>query len=362
MRSLVIGGTGFIGRFVIPRLIDAGHDVAVFQRPESTKPLPDGVRSIRGDRHDLAASVGTLRAFAPDVVIDLILSSGRQARVLMDAFRGHAARVVAASSIDVYRAMHVVHRLEEGPLEPIPLREDSALRAKLHPYPAEVLRTLFDVFPWLDEEYDKISVERTVLGDGELAGTVLRLPMIYGPGDPRHRFFPMLKRMDDRRPVIVLPRSVAEWRSPRGYVENVAAAITLAATSDRARGRVYNVAEAESFSELEWARLIAEATEWRGEFVVVEDDEAPASVRVAENLAQHLVVDTTRIRSELGYREPVAREEAIRRGIAWQRANPPPVDPARFDYAAEDEAARRARPSRTAARAGIYDAGLRGSG
>jgi nucleoside-diphosphate-sugar epimerase len=347
MRILVIGGTGFIGRFLVPRLLEAGHDVAVLQRPASAKPVPDGALSIRGDRHNLLGSAGALRAIVPDVVVDLILSSGRQAAAFMDVFRGHAGRVVAASSIDVYRAMDVVHRREEGPLEPLPLREESALRAKLHPYPVALVSAMQQVFGWLDEDYDKIPVERTVLADVELPGTVLRLPMIYGPGDPRHRFFPMLKRMDDRRPVIVLPRSVAEWQSPRGYVENIAAAIALAAESERAAGRVYNVAEPQSFSELEWARMLAGATGWRGEFVVVEDDEAPASLGVAENLAQHLVADTTRIRSELGYHEPVTREEAIRRGIAWQRANPPPaIDAMQFDYDAEDEAARRVRAIR----------------
>jgi nucleoside-diphosphate-sugar epimerase len=348
MRILIIGGTGFIGTFLVPQLLDAGHDVAVLQRPESTKPLPEGAQAIRGNRHELTESASVLRAFAADVVVDLILSSGRQASALMDVFRGHAARVVVASSIDVYRAMDVLHRKEKGPLEPMPLREDSALRSKLHPYPEELVKMLNEVFPWLDDEYDKILVERAVLGDAELPGTVLRLPMIYGPGDPRHRFYPMLKRMDDGRPVIVLPRTFAAWRSPRGYVANVAAAITLASTSDaaaeRSRGRVYNVAESESFSELEWARMIADATGWGGEFVIVEDDEAPPSVRMAENLEQHLTADTTRIRSELGYREAVGRGEAIGRTVAWERANPPPrIDPARFDYPAEDEAARRAR-------------------
>jgi nucleoside-diphosphate-sugar epimerase len=344
MRILVIGGTGFIGRFIVPRLLDAGHQVAVLQRPDSAKPLPEKVRSIRGDRRNLSQSASAVHTFAPDVVIDLILSSGRQATALMDLFRGHTGRVVVASSIDVYRAMGVLHELEEGPLEPLPLQEDSALRTKLQPYPVAQVRMMQDVFPWLDEDYDKIPVERAALSDPELPGTVLRLPMIYGPGDPRRRFFPTLKRMDDQRPVIVLPRSLAAWRSPRGYVENVAAAIALAAESQRAAGRVYNVAEAESFSELEWARMLADATGWGGEFVIVDDDEAPASVRIAGNFAQHLVPDTRRIRSELGYREPIAREEAIRRTIAWEREHPPTaVDPARFDYVAEDEAARRAR-------------------
>jgi nucleoside-diphosphate-sugar epimerase len=349
MRILVIGGTGFIGRFLVPNMIDAGHDVAVLHRLESRKSLPVGAHSIRGDRRKLSESASELRASAPDVVVDLILSSGRQAAAMMDVFRGHTDRVVIASSMDVYRATGILHGMEEGPLEPLPLRESSPLRTKLQTYPAAAIKMLQGVFPWLDDEYDKIPVERAVLGDAELPATVLRLPMIYGPGDPLHRFFPMLKRMDDGRPVIVLPRGVAEWRGPRGYVENVAAAIALAATTDRARGRIYNVGDAESFSELEWARMLGSTAGWDGEFVVVEDDEAPASVRLPGNLAQHWVVDTTRIRSELGYEEPIVREEAIRRTIAWEREHPPQViDPARFDYEAEDEAVRRARITRSA--------------
>ena len=37
--------------------------------------------------------------------------------------------------------------------------------------------------PWADESYDKIPVERAIMGDPGLRSTVLRLPMIYGPGD-----------------------------------------------------------------------------------------------------------------------------------------------------------------------------------
>jgi hypothetical protein len=48
------------------------------------------------------------------------------------------------------------------------------------------------------------------------------------------------------------------------------------------------------------------------------------------------VADSTRIRTELGFAERVPVDEAIRRTIAWQRANPPPIPMAVFDYAAED--------------------------
>jgi len=330
---LLIGGSGFIGSHVAGALERLGHEVVVFHRGNAP-----ARHEILGDRRQLTDYASTLRALAADVVVDLILSSGTQARALMQVFRGATPRVVALSSCDVYRACGVLHGSEPGPLQPLPLTESSALRSNLQTYPPERVKMLQQVFGWLDDEYDKIPVEREILGDRDLRGTVLRLPMVYGPGDPLHRFFPTLKRMDDRRSTILFEEKLARWRSPRGYVENVAAAIALAATNDRAAGRIYNVGEDDSFSELEWAQQIAKVTGWSGGLATLPAEQAPPHLRWPGNLDQHWTIDTTRIREELGYREPIAREEAIRRTIEWERANPPPVDPRAFDYGAEDAA------------------------
>ena len=279
-------------------------------------------------------------AAAPDVVIDLILSSGTQARELQRVFRGATNRVVALSSCDVYRACGVLHGSEPGPLEPVPLTELSALRTKLQTYPPEQIRMLQQVFGWLDDEYDKIPVEREILGDPELPGTILRLPMVYGPGDPLRRFLPVVKRVDDRRAAILFEEKYAAWRAPRGFVENVAAAIALAAVDDRAAGRVYNVGETESLTELEWAERIASAAGWSGRFMTLPADRMPAHLLMPGNTDQHWTIDTTRIREELGYREPVAQADAIRRTIEWERANPAGPSPHAFDYDAEDAALR----------------------
>jgi nucleoside-diphosphate-sugar epimerase len=169
MNVLVIGGTGFIGPHIARELMTRGHRVTVLHRGRT--PVPAGAHEVIGDRRRLADLADTLRAAAPDVVVDVVLSSGRQAQELMALFRGHAGRVVALSSMDVYRACGVTHGLEDGPLEPLPLEEStSALRTRLQTYPPEQVRMLQQIFGWLDDEYDKIPVEREILAHDDLPG------------------------------------------------------------------------------------------------------------------------------------------------------------------------------------------------
>ncbi len=337
MRILLIGGNGFIGRFAVAALKKQGHALAVFHR--GTTAVPAGVDEIRGECNQLNASAEELKRFAPDVVIDLIISSGSQAEELMNLFRGATQRVVMLSSIDVYRAVGILHGTESGPLQEVPLTEESELRRCLHPYPPEGLQFLCKIFAWVTDDYDKIPAEHVVMNDRELPGTVLRLPMVYGPGDPLRRFYPLVKRIADGRHHIIFPETLAAWRSPRGYVENVAAAIARAATDDRAARRIYNVCEEPSFSELEWARKIAAAMRWDGDFVVLPTESTPQHLLKPGNAAQHWTASSTRIRQELGYEESVTIEEAIRRTIRWEQENPPAAAfLAQFDYAAEDAA------------------------
>jgi nucleoside-diphosphate-sugar epimerase len=349
MRILLIGATGFIGPPVVTALQRLGHDVAVFHR--GRHPLTARVHEIVGDRNRLPEFAPAFREFAPDVVVDVILSSGKQARTVRDTFRGLARRIVAVSSIDVYRACGVFHGSEPGPLEPVPLTETSALRTKLQTYPPERIAMLQHVFGWLDDEYDKIPVEREIMADdGELPGTVLRLPMVYGPGDPLHRLNAVVKRIDDGRPIILFERKHAAWRGPHGYVENVGDAIALAATSDAAIGRIYNVAEPDARTELEWAGEVASVAGWHGEFVVLPEEQMPPHLLWPGNLDQHWASDSTRIRAELGYRERVSRSDALRATIAWERANPPATPAQACDYATEDAAWRAARDGFTRTR------------
>ncbi len=341
MRVLMIGGSGFIGSFVAGGLAAQGHEVIVLHRGTGASRLPSTVWQIYSNRQDLVQHRAEFERILPDVVVDCILSSQRQARMSMETFHGIAGRIVALSSQDVYRACGILHRLETGPLQPVPISEDDELRTGAQPYGPEAIRKLQGTFPWLDAEYDKIPVELTMMGNPALPGTVLRLPMVYGPGDPLHRLFPLLKRMDDGRPAILIQIDAAQWRGTRGYVENVAAAIARAVTSPHAAGRIYNIGELHALSELEWTRQIGEIAGWKGDVIQTPQEHTPAHLRVLFRTEQDWVTSSQRIREELGFSEPVPQDDALARTIDWERAHPPAlIDPAQFDYAAEDNALR----------------------
>src|SRR5262249_9761655 len=209
MRVLIIGGTQFLGPPLARRLVGLGHQVTVFHRGGTQAELPPGVEHILGDRHDLRAHLGQFRRLGPEVVVDMIAFNEADALGLVATFRNLARRVVVISSGDVYRAYGRFLGLEPGPIESTPLTEDSSLRTVLFPYRNQA-QGPDDFF----HRYDKIPVEQVVMGAADLPGTVLRLPMVHGPGDPYGRLSPYLKRMDDQRPAIVLDEGMARWKCP----------------------------------------------------------------------------------------------------------------------------------------------------
>ena len=330
MRVLIIGGTHFIGPPVVRRLHESGFDVTVFHRGRTEVNLPKKVAHIHGDRMLLAEHREAFEKLRPDVVVDMAAFTQQEALATMSAFRGIAGRLVTISSQDVYRAYGRFQETEPGVLEQVPLTEEAPLREKLYLY-GGTGRGL--------DSYEKILVERTALSSETLPGTVLRPPRVFGEADYQHRLLLELTPLDDHPPPLLLEKRSAAWRWTRGYVDNVAAAIALAVTNDRATNRIYNVGEQEALSYAEWVRLVGHVARWGGSVVVAPNDSLPAGLNLPRaNYDQHLVVDTMRIRLELGYQEPVPRDEALRRTIAWERETRPRDIDKLLDYATEDAA------------------------
>jgi nucleoside-diphosphate-sugar epimerase len=337
VRVLIVGGTRFTGPHTVRGLMTLGHDVAVFHRGRSESELPPEVLHIHGDRSELLAHAGAIRRFAPDVVLDMCAMTQADAEKALAVTVGTARRLVVASSADVYRAYDVLIGHDAGPLEPVPIDENASLRSRLYPYRGASARSPDDPQLWMDE-YDKILVERVVMGSRRIAGTVLRLPMMHGPGDAQHRWYRYLKRMDDGRPSILMGEAESRWRTCLGYVENMAAAITRAVVDDRAAGRIYNVADSESPPLAAWIQMIGAAAGWTGGVVSVPAEQLPQHLASEVRAEQDLTLDTTRIRTELDFAELVSLDEALRRTVGWEREHAPQeAAPTAQQYAAEDD-------------------------
>lgn len=163
MRVVVIGGTGHIGGYLVPRLVRAGHDVVVVSRgtrePYRPDPAWDTVRRVAVDReaHDAEGTFGDLVAdLAPDAVMDLMCFTPESAAQLVHALRGRCGHLLHCGTVWVH-----------GHLTEVPVTEE----APRHPFG--------------DYGIGKAAIERLLLAEtavGGLACTVLHAGHISGPG------------------------------------------------------------------------------------------------------------------------------------------------------------------------------------
>jgi len=299
MRILILGGTGLTGPFVVRRLIGLGHEVMLFHRGGHEAGLP-GVRYVHGEMGELPSA---LRQYSADVVVHMWALTEPHASVFLERFRGAAGRAVVISSGDVYRAYGRLKGSETGPPDPVPLDEDAPLRESRYPY---------------GTDYDKVLVEQALRAQSELPVTILRFPAVYGPNDA-HRFGRWLRPMIEGAREVKVEERFAAWRWTHGFAENVAEAVVLAATNPRAAGRIYNVGELATPTWTERLVELGRAADWAGRIVTVPAQELPADQRMELDFSHHLVMDSRRIREELGYREVVEQGEAYRRTVEWER-------------------------------------------
>jgi nucleoside-diphosphate-sugar epimerase len=161
MRTLVLGGTAWLGSHVVAAAITAGHDVTALARGEAGPP-PDGARFVAGDRdHDDA--FGEVRGESWDAVIDVSRQPG-QVRRAVDALGARTGHWVFVSSASVYADSTTIGDDESAELLP--------------PLDGDVMETM--------ETYGsaKVACERYVLdGVGADRALVARPSLIGGPGD-----------------------------------------------------------------------------------------------------------------------------------------------------------------------------------
>ncbi len=109
MHCIVIGGTGHIGTYLVPRLVEAGAKVSVISRQQREPYQANGawknVKQVMLDRAALERSgdfANEIKALKPDVVIDLICFTPESNRHLVDALKGSIQQFLHCGTIWVH--------------------------------------------------------------------------------------------------------------------------------------------------------------------------------------------------------------------------------------------------------------------
>ncbi len=244
-RSLVIGGTLFIGRALVEQLLDRGDDVAIMHRGRGT-PYGARVREIRCDRTDVAAVREALRGERFDFVFDNVYdwqhgTSADQVSAAAIAASEGLGRYVFTSSVAVYPP--------GGPYD-----EDAPLLPADH-------RNRYGA--------QKAASERALFALHRERGipvTTVRPAFIYGPDNPFDRESFFWDRIVAGRPIIIPDDGSRTMQFV--HVRDVARAALLATASDVAAGRAYNLASA-PVTQIELVELLAAAAGRRAELVPI---------------------------------------------------------------------------------------------
>src|SRR4051812_41532569 len=125
-RVVVIGGSGHVGTYLVPRLVEAGHEVINISRGEREAYTPNAawarVTHIKADRdaEDADRSFGPkIAALDADIVVDMISFTLPSTQHLVEALRGHVQHFLHCGTIWVYGHNAVVPATEDQPLNGI---------------------------------------------------------------------------------------------------------------------------------------------------------------------------------------------------------------------------------------------------
>lgn len=314
MKVLVFGGTKFIGREIARQASNAGFSVTLFNRGV-TNPT-QGFPTLQGDIDSLLDYKSQLRALNPDVVVHCIAFTEKHARDCIDVFAGLDSKIVVLSSQDCYEAFY---QLNQGlDVAENPIREDAQLCLKLHYWKDSHVQKKYP-------EYDKNLMTKAFMDveDVKRRVTILRLPMVFGPGDPQFAFRHgrIIHHVLSQRENMILGASEQCSLFTYGYIENVAAAVVHTFTRPLTNGKIYNIGELTSRTMRRWVELYAAVSGNNLKVKLIPDALLYKDVSRVGVSPRVLLFDTSLFYRETGFKEPVSILEQIKRTLEYAKAN-----------------------------------------
>jgi nucleoside-diphosphate-sugar epimerase len=308
VRIVVIGGSGHVGSFLVPRLVRSGHEVINLTRGAHSPYVDDeawsDVEQIAVDRaaEDAAGTFGKrVAALEADVVVDMICFTPDSAAALVEAVRGHAGHLIHCGTIWRY-----------GPSVKQPMREDDTSP------------------PFGDYGVQKAAIAEllaTETASGGLVTTVLQPGHISGPGwmpiGPLGNLDPSVWYAVSAGQEIAVPGLGAELMH-HVHADDVAQAFQLAiAHREAAPGGSFNVVAPSALTARGFLEI---AANWFGQTARIRsvswaEFRTSTTAEFADSSWQHLsrsqYASIEKARTLLGYTPAFEPEAAVLDGIRW---------------------------------------------
>ncbi|MDD5240758.1 MAG: NAD-dependent epimerase/dehydratase family protein [Sulfuricella sp.] len=313
MIAAVTGGTGFIGGWLVKRLVSKGHSVRILtRRPSAQVDVPDGVEVFQGD---LAGDLAVLERFVSgaDVLYHcaaeindsekMLAANVDGARNLARAAAGKIRHWVQLSSADVYGTHTDGIITEETPNGPVNIYEKSKAEA------------------------DNVVIEAATKNG--FTYSILRPSKVYGPG-MRNRVLFQLFSFVDKGLFFFIGRPGASANYI--HVDDVVDGLVRCGNMPAARNRVYIISDYRTIEDFVaviastlhkseprwrvpeyWARMAARMTAFMPH---------PLTEQRINAMVKRAIYSTARIEADLGYRHLVPMEDGLRQLVMiWADKN-----------------------------------------
>ncbi|MBZ5623180.1 MAG: NAD(P)-dependent oxidoreductase [Acidobacteriia bacterium] len=312
MRVAIIGGSGHIGSYLTPRLVEAGHTVLSVSRSQRKPYVPHGawnkVECVNLDRgaEEEAGTFGVkIRELDPDAVIDLIAYTLESTEALVEALRGRVQQFLHCGTIWVH-----------GPAIEVPVTEEQPRK------------------PFGDYGIRKAAIEQYLLNEARrnrFPATVLHPGHIVGPGwvplTPAANFNPAVFADLASGKEIALP-NLGRETVHHVHADDVAQAFMKAmANWSNAIGESFHVVSPAAISLAGYAEAVAG---WYGKealirFLPWEQWRASVSEKEAKVTWDHIArspnCSIRKAQRLLDYQPRYRSLEAVREAVAWLFAN-----------------------------------------
>ena len=310
-RVVVIGATGHIGSYLVPRLVRGGHEVIAVSRgsrsPYHVSPQWNAVTRVMADREaqDAEGTFGArIAALHPDVVIDLICFTAASARQLVDALRPSRPLLVHCGTIWVH-----------GPALRVPVTEDEP-------------RTAYGEYGTGKAEIEALLHRETLAGG--VPAVVLHPGHISGPGwpviTPAGNLDPgVWTSLATGRPLALPDHGLGVLHHV--HADDVAQAFERALSRPAAIGASFHVVAEQAMT---LHGLAAGVARWFGrepalDFVDWAEFDRRVAPQHAEATRQHtfrsITASIARARKVLDYAPRYSSLDALHEALAWLAAN-----------------------------------------